>query len=282
MDAHALFVANLPLIDRVVDSVCRRARLFGADAEDFASHVKLALISDDYAILRKWEARSSLAGYLTVVVQRLLADERVRARGRWHASAEAMRMGDAAVLLETLLRRDGRSLDEALPLVREVDAALTRDDVEAMADRLKERVPRPRAVELTEIVESTVASGDAADAATAAREARELAERAAVVVRQRLDAFTLEERMIIKLRFGSSMTVPKIALALRVPLRTVYRRIDQLVDRLRGALCAAGIDAASVDAIIDASAGDLDFGLQSWQGEQLRPSDELTATRETS
>src|SRR5438045_3685156 len=81
MNPGDLFRANLPLIDRTIDRVCRRARLFGPDAEDFASDVRLALMADDYAVLRKWEQRSSLATFLTVVVQRMLVDRRVRTYG---------------------------------------------------------------------------------------------------------------------------------------------------------------------------------------------------------
>jgi hypothetical protein len=36
------------------------------------------------------------------------------------------RLGDAAVVLEGLLRRDGRSLEEALPLAQRIDPSLTR------------------------------------------------------------------------------------------------------------------------------------------------------------
>jgi RNA polymerase sigma factor for flagellar operon FliA len=42
----------------------------GVEADDFASHPKLKLIEDDYAILRKFQGRSSLRTYLTVVIER--------------------------------------------------------------------------------------------------------------------------------------------------------------------------------------------------------------------
>src|SRR5258708_23531834 len=96
MNPGDLFRANLSLIDRTIDRICRRSRLFGPDAEDFPSHVRLALIADDYAVLRKWEQRSSLATFLPVVVQRLLADHRVKPSGRGHPSPAAQRLGDAA------------------------------------------------------------------------------------------------------------------------------------------------------------------------------------------
>src|SRR5438477_2121633 len=127
--AEELFRANLALVERVIGGVCRRAGLHGADAEDFASTVKLALIENDYAILRGYEGRAPLGAFLTVVVQRLLSREWMRLRGRWHPSAEAERSGAAAVLLEKLTMRDGRSLDEAIDIVRSAHPSLDQTTV---------------------------------------------------------------------------------------------------------------------------------------------------------
>jgi len=91
--AEELFRANLALVERVIGVVCRRAGLRDADAEDFSSTVKLALIENDYAILRGYEGRAPLGAFLTVVVQRMLSREWMRLRGRWHPSAEAERRG---------------------------------------------------------------------------------------------------------------------------------------------------------------------------------------------
>ena len=58
MNPRELFEDHLPLIEEICSSVCRRNGCFGADAEDFASQVKLALIDDDYARLRSFQGRS--------------------------------------------------------------------------------------------------------------------------------------------------------------------------------------------------------------------------------
>lgn len=104
MSAAELFQANLALVDRVIATICRRAGLRDEDAEDFASTAKLALIDNDYAILRSYEGRAPLGAYLTVVVQRLMTHEWIRVRGRWRSSVEAERIGPAAVLLEVRRR----------------------------------------------------------------------------------------------------------------------------------------------------------------------------------
>ncbi|HEX7137003.1 MAG TPA: hypothetical protein VF219_04120, partial [Vicinamibacterales bacterium] len=89
MSPEELFRENLQLIDRIATRVCHKARLFGADAEDFASAFRLHLIDGDYAALRRFEGRCSLVTYLTIVAQRLLGQDRMRTWGRWHESEAA-------------------------------------------------------------------------------------------------------------------------------------------------------------------------------------------------
>lgn len=261
VDAAELFASNLRVIERAALGVCRRACLSGADAEDFVSAARLALIENDYVILRRYEGRSSLETYLAVIFQRLLCDERMRALGRFHASREAERMGAAAVLLETLLRRDRRALDEAWPIVRAAHPALSRREIEEMAARLPPRVARPRAVALDTPAATGLAAPESADARALDGEARALSGRAGEVVRQTLAAFTLEDRMLVRFRFGSSMSIADISRMTRLPQRPLYRRIEALLGRLRAALVAAGLDAGAVGELIDTAAGEMDFGL---------------------
>jgi RNA polymerase sigma factor (sigma-70 family) len=254
-DPEVLFRANLALIDRVIDSVCRRARLRPEDAEDFASSAKISLMEDDYAILRKYEARSSLTTFLTVVVQRLLVDDRMRNYGRWHPSAEAKRMGKAAVLLETMLHRDRRTLDEAVPHVQALEPALARAELERMAARLPERgALRPRAVPLDE---ETFVARESADARALDAEAQRLSERAGRVIREALAAKSLEDRMLVRFHFGSSMSIAKVSQMMRLPQRPLYRRLESLLQHLRKALVAEGIDSSVADDLRD-----VDFGLE--------------------
>jgi DNA-directed RNA polymerase specialized sigma24 family protein len=257
---EALFRESLATIDRVVERVCRRAGVYGPDAEDFAANVKLALMEDDYAILRKWAGRSALPTYLTIVVQRLLLDERARSYGRWQSSAEARRSGEAAILLENLIRRDGRSLDEALPLVRAVDPSIGRTEAEAILARIPERGSRPRAVPVEDVQEDRMPAIEQADTRVIEDETRRLAERTSEVVRTTLDAWSVEDRMLIRFRFGSSMSIADISRATRWPQRPLYRRIEILLGELRTALQNAGIDARVVADVIGSVVQELDFG----------------------
>src|SRR5688500_7510790 len=112
MQPHQVLEENVELIERLVGRACRRAGIGARDVADMAAMVKLALVEDDYAILRRYEGRSSLATYLTIVIERLLADQRERTHGRWRPSAEAQRLGPHAVLIEDFVGRQRRSIDE--------------------------------------------------------------------------------------------------------------------------------------------------------------------------
>lgn len=262
MDPRTLLQTNLRLIEGIVARVCRRARIYGADADDFAATVKLKLIEDDYAVLRRFEGRSSLATYLRIVVERWLADETIRDHGRWHPSAEAVRMGTAAVLLESLVQREHRSVDEALPLVRAVDPSLARPDLERMLLRFPQRRPRMYVVDLESAPAAALPAPAGADAELLAREARDVTARAARVLREAMEGFDVEDRMLVRLRFGQAMSIADIARMLRLPQRPLYRRIDALVQKLRRSLVDAAIDAAFTgDVLASAAAGELDLGL---------------------
>src|SRR5215212_9540372 len=203
MHPRRLLEENIDLIDRLVARACRRAGV--ADTADAASMVKLALVEGDYAILRRFQGRSSLATYLTAVIQRLLADEHARIHGRWRPSAEAQRMGNRGVLIEEIVGRQRRSIEEAMPIVRSADASITRQDVAAIAGRLPRREPRPREVALPpEDAHPLVAAGSA-ETAVLDRELRDLSRRAANVLREMMAGWPADDRLLVRLRFGSSL-----------------------------------------------------------------------------
>jgi RNA polymerase sigma factor (sigma-70 family) len=274
MDPRRLFDENLALIDRVIGRVCAKAGLTGADAEDFASDVRVGLLSDDCAILREWEQRASLATYLIIVVQRMYADARRQVAGKWRPSAEARRLGEAAVTLERLMHRNGRTFDEALAVARGVDPSLTPDRARAMMERFPKRMPRPRLVELDPDAEIPAHHGFA-DARAAEVEARRLSERTAAVMRETLGAMALEDRMIVRLRFGKGMTIADVARILALPQRPLYRRIEAILDRFRRALRAAAIDPRDVEALIGSPENAMDFGF--WKNMDAVPATELKA-----
>src|SRR4051812_42420762 len=310
MHPEELFKANLPLVDRVIGSVCRRAGLRDADAEDFASIARLALIENDYGILRRYEGRAPLGAFLAVVVQRLLSHEWTKLRGRWRASAEAERNGPAAVLLEKLIVRDGRSLDEAAAIAGAIDPSLDRHRARELAARLPPRPPRPRAAPIAGAPDPSPArhrarepparlpprpprprlvplpdddtpfvAPDTADARAQEGEARQMSERAARVVRETLDTLSSPDRMLLRFHFGAQLSIAEAARLLGVPQRPLYRRVEVLMQQLRGELEREGVGAAVVEDLISASGAEsFDFGLRDGKNDSVRHTSEMEKT----
>jgi DNA-directed RNA polymerase specialized sigma24 family protein len=245
----------------IIGRVCRRLRLRGAQAEDFASVVKLALIDGDYALLRAAFRCASPLAFLAVVIQRLALDEQTRLFGRWQSSAAARRMGDAGVLAETLLLRDRRSVDEALPHLRALDPSITRKGLEEIAAALPARSRRPRAVGLGARGVDNLMATESADDAAVTYEVNRLADRASHAVRDALEAMPVADRILIRSHFGSSMSIAEISRTLHVPQRPLYRRLQMILARLGNVLRLAGIDGAAVSDLIGSPLAEMQFDL---------------------
>jgi RNA polymerase sigma factor for flagellar operon FliA len=247
---EALFLSEIATVERVIAFVVARRRLRAADAEEFASHVKIKLIENNYAVLRKFEGRSSLRTYLTVVVQRLLVDYYAANLGRWRPSAEARRAGEVGILLEQLLRRDGYNFDEACEiLITNHQLAVDRADLERLAALLPARGKRQ--------FESDDSLADHPDSAPGAEvlvdhtERSAIAGRVSAALKQFIAGAEPQDRLILVLRFADQRTVPEIASVLRTDQKRLYRRLDELLHEMRSRLHADGIAADEALALFD-------------------------------
>jgi RNA polymerase sigma factor (sigma-70 family) len=253
---EALFLAQLECIDRVIAFVCANNRLTRDAAEDFAAHVKLKFIENDYAILRRFEGRSKLRTYLTVVTQRLFLDYRIAAWGRWRPSAEARRAGQVGILLEQLLVRDGYSFDEARELLRAKHGIeATRDELERLLARLPVRARRrfDSDDELTDMPSSDRPPDDL----IAERDRRLLASRLSTALSHVMASLDTESQLILALRFEDGRTLADIATLLRLDQKALYRRMDRLLERLREALENDGVTASAVLELLDNPAAEI-------------------------
>ena len=243
--SHETYLANADLIERALASVCRRHGLYGADAEDFSSSARLHLIKDDSAILRKFEARSSLSTYLIVVITRQFQDWRNARWGKWRPSAEAKRLGETAVRLETLTTRDGLSLDEAYEVLRtRHQIPDTRAAVETMAARLPVR--HKRTFVSDDVVETLPATTETGEDAVIALEAAATARRASDALTAATRQLPAQDRLILKMRFQDGCQIADIARALRLEAKPLYRRLEKLLTELRQTLVAGGLTAADL------------------------------------
>lgn len=256
-EAESLFTAHLPVIERVIAFVCRRHHLSADETGDFASHVRIKLLSDNCAVLRAFGGRSSMQTYLTVVITRYLLDVQRESWGKWRPSAEATRMGPVAVLLDRLLTRDGYSVDEAHEIIttnHQLD--LTRADVERIVSALPQR--QPRRFETDERLADRPAPPASTDI-VADGEAIAGAPHVAAALQRALGSLSPQDRLVLTMRFRDGVPVVQIASALGLDQRALFRRIEKMLRDVRRRLERDGIDRSLVLRILESERGTLEL-----------------------
>ena len=241
------FLDNLSLIDEIVRIVCSRRNLRADEAEEFASTVRLRIIEDDYKVFRRFGGRSTLRTYLVIVIQRMALDFLIEKSSKWRPSTKARRLGDAAVRLEELLVRDGLSLDEACEIVLH-GTGLTCDRQELVA--LASELPVRHRMRLVQVDTEQLARRPDPETPLTTLQASEARERAGEMVRalqQALASLPAEDRLLLKLRFESGLTVPQIAPILGTKPKPLYKRIEWLLQELRQGVRERGILPSEVD-----------------------------------
>jgi RNA polymerase sigma factor (sigma-70 family) len=238
---EAVFVSNLGVVEGVIRFVCQRHKLTASEADDFGSEVKLRLVENDYEVFRKFQYRSSLRTYLTIVIQRIYLDYRNHLWGKWRPSAEARRLGAVAIRLETLMTRDGLRFDQACEYLRTNEGvAATESDLAEIAVRLPLR-PR-RAMVGEEVLDAIPARGNELDDRILFEERQAAARRILDALTSALKTLSDQDRLILRLRFQEALGVADIARALHIHQKPLYRRFEKLLEHLRNALEAAGVD----------------------------------------
>lgn len=244
------FLAHLPFIERATSYVARTNHLSSQDAQDFASCVKVKLIEDDYAVLRKFQGRSSLRTFLGVVIQREFIEFQRQRLGKWHSSAEARRGGPVLMLLERLLVRDGYTFEESCQLLASRHGVtLGRGELESLASRLPPRFART--FESDDALPYLPSAMPAPDAVLDRMERDRLetaVRRALTDLKARLPE---TDRLILAYRFEDGRKVVDIARALQIEQKALYRRVESILKQLREALEAAGFDASVVQALFN-------------------------------
>ncbi len=248
VDYQKFLLEHLSLIDRVVRHVARRHHLSQADAEEFSGIVRYKLIDRDFAILRKFQGRSTLATYLTTVVERLYLDVCIAHWGRWRPSAAARRLGPLAILLEQLTGRDGLTFDEAVgTLQTNHHSSATRDELRTIFVQLPTRLSRPAGEE--EIALAAVRKGGVDDTLEQ-RVDREVVDRVEHALALALAALSPREQLILKLRFQDGLSVPAIGRLVNETPKALYHQLEQLARRLQEDLRRKGINSRDVERVV--------------------------------
>ncbi len=231
-----LFLTNLPTIESLVQMVARQQRMSWSEAEEFASIVRLRLIENDYAILRKFRGGSSLRTYLTVVIARQALDYRDACWGRWRPSRAARRLGRVAVALEKLIVRDGLPRDDAWRTVADTVAHADAERLRAFAARLQPRVRR-HYVSIDDLEECR--------AGTVGPEVENIMrdDRVSSALAGALRTLPPSDSRLLRLRFSEGLSISSIARSEGIDQASLYRRVATLLRRLRRDLQLRGIEA---------------------------------------
>ena len=258
-DYRALLLEHLPFVERKVRAVARRYALSPWDADDLDGQVKLRLVADDYAILRKFEGKSRLTTYLTPVIQNIYRDFRIQRWGRWRPSAAARRFGEIGVQLEILLYREGFGFHEAVQILRDHSVVPASErELEEVARELPQRTTRRFASDAGLDRLEALERGDRSVVEAARGSSRRRVEQA---LRGVLDSLDREDRIILKMRFADGLTFREIALTLGLHERRIYSRVRRLLAEVRRRLRAGDVGCREVADLLDEPLVELSAGL---------------------
>jgi RNA polymerase sigma factor (sigma-70 family) len=241
--SERLYLSQRELIERAIAAVCRRHQLSGADADDFASVVRLHLIEDNCAVLRRFQGRSTLRTYLIAVITHCFQDFRNARWGKWRPSVEARRLGPLAVHLETLMVRDGLTFDEAFETLRtNLQVTESRETLEQLTLRFPSRTGR-RFVPIDTLDDHPSVDPDG-DASLRRRETAGIARKTSAALARAMAQLPAQDQLVLRMRFADDCSVADISRMLQLDQKPLYRHIDQLLAALRASLEAAGVSAA--------------------------------------
>lgn len=102
---------------------CRSIMLSSADREDLTAEVLLAIVRDDFAVLRHFKGKSSLATYLTVIARRVIVRKLVETRSATPLGAAAEGVADAS---DEQRMTDREEVEQLMEHLDEGEAAVVR------------------------------------------------------------------------------------------------------------------------------------------------------------
>ena len=251
MAPSGLVVQHVEVVTKLSRMICRRHGLTAEDAEDFASHVQLKLIEDDYSIVRQFRGESSFTSYLSVVVAMVFRDYRAAVWGRWRPSAVARRLGEVAVMLETLTYRDGVSLTEAGELIRSRGHP---DMSDRELGRLLRELPRRAPLRPLMVPEETISNSESAaqaDNMVLQKESDADEQDMVTKVGQVVGALPGEDRLMVKMHLLDGLTLAQVSRSIGVPQKPMYRRMERILRTMREQLEHAGVTWTNVSAIME-------------------------------
>lgn len=236
-------------------AVCRRYRLTTDESEEFSAQYRLRLVQDGCAVIRRFEGRSSLRTFVEVVITRAFQDWRNARWGKWRPSAEARRLGPVAEELETLIVRDGLTMEEAYGILstgRPID--LSREQAELLVARFPVRTRRHFVPD--EQLVNHPSAGTSAEARVNQQQAVIAARAASRALQVAVEELPAQDQLILRMRFEDEASVVDIASALHLEVKPLYRRLERVLLQLRSSLEQRGLTSDEVALILDESGFD--------------------------
>ncbi len=258
-DFEALFLTHLNWIERTSRFVARSHGYSPDDTQEFCSLVKEKILDNDYAVLRKFQGKSSLPLYLKTVIHRLYIDLEISRHGKWRPSVTARNMGTMAVQLEELLFRQGRSFDEACHILTSQHGQVDRDELHQIAGKLPKRWGKST----VQVVSLDDSAAEEPYLQTEERDPKtsEWAQRLASAVSDCVARLSGTERLILKMRFQDDFTYEAIGRCVRMKKLHVYWRLNKILSDIQENLLSQGLSESAVQEILkhEGKTIDIDF-----------------------
>jgi RNA polymerase sigma factor for flagellar operon FliA len=251
-----LYLGHLKLIDEIAKHTAQRRHFSREETQDFVSSVREKLLDGDYRIIRQFQGNSTFRTYLTTVIKRLMLDYQNHLWGKWRPSAEALRLGPVAVILDGLLNREGHTFDEACEILRTNEQIeMSRQQLADLAARLP---PHPtRRMQGEEELADRPGDGESPDERVLSLEREKRRQRIWEILRNALASLPAEDRLIAKMR--SELQVVQIAKTLHLEQKPLYRRIDKIFSTLKKELIQQGVRPEEVAEILSRPERELDI-----------------------
>jgi RNA polymerase sigma factor for flagellar operon FliA len=244
-----LYLGHLKLIDRIAANAAWQHHFSREETQDFVSIVRIKLLEKDYRIIRKFQGQSTFGTYLTVVIQRQMLDHQNHLWGKWRPSAEAKRLGPAAVRLEMLIVREGLTLEQACEcLLTNEHVELSRAQLLDLANRLPPRKPPRPPMEGEEELADRPTEEKSPDERVLGQERLERLTTILKLVDKALSSLAPEDRLIATMR--SEFQISQIAKSLRLEQKPLYRRIEKILLTLRKQLEQEGVRKEEIDPLL--------------------------------
>lgn len=105
---------------------CRSIMLSSADREDLTADVLLAIVRDDFAVLRHFRGKSSLATYLTVVARRIVVRKLVDTRTSTSLGSAADAVAGSDIASNEQRMTDREEVEQLMEQLDDSEAAVVR------------------------------------------------------------------------------------------------------------------------------------------------------------